>query len=111
MTTTTTAWDFVTGLAEPNTDDSGDRPKITVLHRGDSETVIRLAFRAGQSMPDHKAAHPIVVLGQAGTIEFTVEGVTSELVPGTAIRVSARVPHGLVARTDATATLIVVHGS
>ncbi|MFT3661028.1 MAG: cupin domain-containing protein [Gordonia sp. (in: high G+C Gram-positive bacteria)] len=108
------AWTFLTGLADPNdstpNDDPGGRPKITVLHRGETETVIRLAFRAGQRMPDHTAAHPIVVVGQTGTIEFTVTDVVNELAPGTAIRVDARVPHSLTARTNATATLIVVHG-
>ncbi|NLG44969.1 cupin domain-containing protein [Gordonia sp. (in: high G+C Gram-positive bacteria)] len=103
-------WKFLTGLAAENTEDTGERPKIKVLHRGESETVIRLAFRAGQTMPEHTAAHPIVVLGQRGRIDFTVGGVTSDLAPGTAIRVDARVTHDLVARTDATATLIVVHG-
>lgn len=108
--TTTATWSFLTGLADPNGEDTGERPKIKVLRRGDTETLIRLAFRAGQTMTEHTAAHPIVVLGQAGTIDFTVEGAVSELVPGTAICVEKRVPHSLVARTDATATLIVVHG-
>ncbi|MFT3716731.1 MAG: cupin domain-containing protein [Gordonia sp. (in: high G+C Gram-positive bacteria)] len=104
-------WAFLTGLADPNTDDTGERPTVTVLHRGDTETVIRLAFLSGQTMPDHTAAHPIVVLGQDGTITFTVDDTAHRLVRGTAIRVDARVPHSLRADTDATATLIVVHGS
>ncbi|MFC0314316.1 cupin domain-containing protein [Gordonia phosphorivorans] len=103
-------WQFLTGLADPNIADTGSRPKITVVRRGETETLIRLAFLEGQAMTEHTAAHPIVVLGQAGTIDFTVDGATSELVPGTAICVEKRVPHELHARTDATATLIVVHG-
>lgn len=103
-------WSYLTGLAETNADGTGDRPKITVLHRGDSETVIRLSFREGQVMREHSAAHPIVVLGQSGRIDFTVEGVTNELREGTAVRVDTRIPHELTARTDGAATLIVVHG-
>lgn len=103
-------WDYLTGLADPNIDDTGERPKIKVLHRGDSETIIRLAFREGQKMTEHTAAHPIVVLGQVGAIDFTVAGQTRELTGGTAIRVDTRIPHSLLARTDGTATLIVVHG-
>ncbi|MFM9379007.1 cupin domain-containing protein [Gordonia sp. VNK21] len=103
-------WSYLTGLAEPNTEETGDRPKVKVIHRGETETVIRLAFRAGQEMPDHQAAHPIVVLGQQGDVDFTVEGVTNPLSPGTAIRVDARVKHHLRAQTDGTLTLIVVHG-
>ncbi|MFT4085646.1 MAG: cupin domain-containing protein [Gordonia sp. (in: high G+C Gram-positive bacteria)] len=104
------AWTYLTGLDQPNFADTGDRPSVSVLHRGESETVIRLAFLSGQSMPDHTAAHPIVVLGQAGSIGFTVDGSSHDVAPGTAILVDARVPHSLVAHTDATATLIVVHG-
>lgn len=104
------SWSYLTGLADPAPDADGGRPTITVLHRGHSETVIRLAFRAGQRMTEHTAAHPIIVLGQTGSIDFTVEGVTSELTGGTAVRVDARVPHALTARTDGDATLIVVHG-
>ncbi len=106
-----TEWSYLTGLAEPNVDATGSRPKITVIHRGDTETVIRLAFTEGQTMTEHTAAHPIVVLGQVGAIDFTVGGQTHELTGGTAIRVDTRVPHSLRARSDGTATLIVVHGS
>lgn len=110
------SWSFVTGLAEPNTTETesggaGSKPAIKVLHRGDTETVIRIAFREGQQMTEHTAAHPIVVLGQAGQVDFTVEDETVPLTPGTAIRVDTRIPHSLVARTDGTVTLIVVHGS
>ncbi|MEZ5210466.1 MULTISPECIES: cupin domain-containing protein [unclassified Gordonia (in: high G+C Gram-positive bacteria)] len=106
----TASWSYLTGLADASPDPSGDRPKITVLHRGESETLIRLAFGAGQTMTEHTAAHPIVVLGQVGSIDFSVGGATYDLTGGTAIRVDTRVPHSLFARTAATATLIVVHG-
>lgn len=108
--TTEPDWAYLTGLAATNADGSGDRPAITVIHRNDSATVILLSFRAGQSMTEHTAAHPIVVLGQAGEIDFAVEGVVNDLRPGTAVRVNTRTPHALTARTDAAATLIVVHG-
>ncbi|GAA3970022.1 cupin domain-containing protein [Gordonia caeni] len=103
-------WSYLTGLAETNSDGTGDRPDITVVHRGDSETILRLSFREGQAMREHTAAHPIVVLGQSGRVDFTVEGVTSELRGGTAVRVDTRIPHALTARTDGAATLILVHG-
>ncbi len=110
------AWFHVTGLADPNDAETpagprAAKPAIKVLHRGESETIIRLAFREGQTMTEHTAAHPIVVLGQAGQIDFTVQGETVPLTPGTAVRVDTRIPHSLVARTDGTVTLIVVHGS
>ncbi|WOC12748.1 cupin domain-containing protein [Gordonia sp. MP11Mi] len=104
------AFTYLTGLADPNCDGDGERPAITRINRSDSETVVRLAFRAGQMMAEHLAAHPIVVLGQNGGIDFTVDGQTLRLEPGTAIRVDARVPHSLYAVSDGTVTLVIVHG-
>ncbi|MGB3697915.1 MAG: cupin domain-containing protein [Gordonia sp. (in: high G+C Gram-positive bacteria)] len=108
---TPATFSYLTGLNAPNTADSGTKPAIKRIHKSDSETVVRLSFRAGQVMAEHIAAHPIVVLGQFGDIDFTVEGTTVRLEPGTAIRVDARVPHSLQAVTDGAVTLIVVHGN
>ncbi|MCF8603310.1 cupin domain-containing protein [Gordonia sp. HY442] len=102
---------LLTGLADANVDGEGDRPAIKRINRSDSETVVRLAFRAGQVMAEHLAAHPILVLGQTGAIDFTVDGQTLRLEPGSAVRVDGRVPHSLHAETDGTVTLVIVHGS
>ncbi|EGD55468.1 cupin domain-containing protein [Gordonia neofelifaecis] len=104
------AYALLTDLDAPNPDGEGAKPAIKRIHKSDSETVVRLSFRAGQEMAEHLAAHPIVVLGQAGAIDFTVQGETFRLEPGSAIRVDARVPHALRAVTDGAVTLIVVHG-
>ncbi|WFN93205.1 cupin domain-containing protein [Gordonia sp. PS3] len=102
---------YLTGLNAPNTGDTGSKPAVKRIHRSDTETVVRLSFRAGQEMPDHLAAHPIVVLGQSGAVDFTVAGATVRLEPGTAIRVDARVTHSLHAVTDGAVTLVMIHGS
>lgn len=107
---TPTSYTYLTGLNTPNDGDTGARPAIKKINKSDTETIVRLSFRAGQVMAEHLAAHPIVVLGQSGEIDFTVEGATVRLENGTAIRVEARVPHSLTAATDGTVTLIVVHG-
>ncbi|WP_143965802.1 cupin domain-containing protein [Gordonia zhaorongruii] len=108
MPTTTAA--YLTGLAATN-DDAGDQPAIKRLHRSDTETVVRIAFREGQVMREHMAAHPILVLGQTGAIDFTVDGSTYRLEPGSAIRVGARVKHALHAISAGTVTLVVIHGT
>lgn len=102
---------YLTGLDAPN-DASTDntRPQLKRIHLSDTETVIRIAFRAGQTMAEHTAAHPIVVIGQTGDISFTVEDQTHRIIPGTAIRVDARVPHELHAESDGTVTLVMIHG-
>ena len=101
---------YLTELNAPNEADTGQKPAIKRINKSDSETVVRMAFRAGQVMAEHMAAHPILVLGQDGAIYFTVAGTTVRLEPGTAIRVDARTPHSLRAETDGTVTLVIVHG-
>lgn len=107
---TPTSYTYLTGLNAPNDRDTGTKPAIKRINKSDTETIVRLSFKAGQVMAEHMAVHPIVVLGQSGHIDFTVEGTTVRLEPGTAIRVDARVPHSLTAQSDGTVTLIVVHG-
>ena len=110
MTADDAVFTYLTDLNAPNTDDTGTRPKITRMHHNDSATVVRMAFRAGQVMAEHRAVHPILVLGQAGEIDFTVAGETLRLAPGTAIEVAPHTLHELTAVTDGTVTLVVVHG-
>ncbi|GAB05085.1 quercetin dioxygenase-like cupin family protein [Gordonia amarae] len=102
----------ITGLsaAERSPADSA-RPNISVMWRNDDVIVIRLAFRAGQTMPDHRAGKPILVLGQAGRIDFTVADSHIILEPGSAVHVDAKVIHSLHADTDAVATLMVLESS
>lgn len=102
---------YVTDLAAETPDREGKGPAVKRINRSESETIVRLAFRADQVMAEHLAAHPILVLGQTGSIDFTVDGQTVRLEPGTAIRVDARVPHSLRAVTDGAVTLVVVHGT
>ncbi|MGB3605123.1 cupin domain-containing protein [Gordonia sp. (in: high G+C Gram-positive bacteria)] len=104
------AFSYLTELNAPNTDGTGPKPWVKRIHKSDSETVVRLSFVAGQVMAEHMAVHPIIVLGQFGEIDFTVQGTTVRLQPGTAIRVDARTKHELTAVTDGTVTLIVIHG-
>ena len=66
-----------TGPAEP-----GSRPDIALLARATGVNVLRLSFRAGQVMADHRAARPILVLGQTGEVDFAVGGDTVALRPG-----------------------------
>ncbi|MCR5977507.1 cupin domain-containing protein [Gordonia jinghuaiqii] len=100
-------WTVIEGLTE-NTGSAGDRPDITVLSRNAGANVVRISFRVGQSMPDHRAGRPILVIGQTGEIDFTVGDATTRLEHGVAIHVDAQITHALDARTDAVVTLLVL---
>nr|EMP10996.2 hypothetical protein ISGA_2811 [Gordonia sp. NB41Y] len=97
----------IDGLRSPAPADS-DGPTIDAMARADGVTVVRIAFRAGQVMADHRAVHPILVLGQTGEIDFAVGGEHVSVSPGVAVHVAAQVTHALTAVTDAVVTLMVL---
>ncbi|MFT4200571.1 cupin domain-containing protein [Gordonia sp. (in: high G+C Gram-positive bacteria)] len=99
----------ITGLADTalsSPDSTG--PDIKALAHLNGATVVRLSFRAGQSMAEHTARWPILVISQAGRVEFTVGGQTTVLTPGSAIHVEADVTHALAATEDSALSLIVL---
>lgn len=123
------SWTLLTGLANPypgdaeaishhpyripRTDDRRAVPNLKVIERLDGATVVRLAFRPGDSMADHTAPAPILIFGQVGEIAVTIsddDGETStvSLEPGTALHIAARKVHSLSADNPATATLVIL---
>lgn len=119
-------WTYIDGLADahpgtaksdydiPRTDYTQAKPAVERLARVDGTIVTRLAFREGDVMADHTAAAPILILGQAGTVEVSVQrdgdGGTDlvTLSPGSAVHIEAGRVHSLRAEEPATATLIVL---
>lgn len=98
---------LVDGLATANPAD-GDGPRVERLFAGAGATVVRLTFRAGQRMDDHKAGRPILVSVQSGDVEFGFDDRLEHLTPGSVAHVDAGVVHRLIAQTDAVATLVVL---
>lgn len=98
----------------PRTDYTQAKPAVERLARVDGTIVTRLAFRDGDVMANHTAAAPILILGQAGTVEVSVQrdgdGGTDlvTLSPGSAVHIEAGRVHSLRAEEPATATLIVL---
>lgn len=117
-------WAYLEGLADPyphsektdyerpRTDATRAKPNVSVLGKFDGVRVIRLAFREGDVLADHTAAAPILVIGQTGSIDLTVndpDGVKHmTLAPGTAVHIAPKVVHALSANGPATANLLVL---
>lgn len=97
----------IEGLTELDLQD-GDSPRIRKLASGNGATVVRIAFRAGQSMADHCAAVPILVAGTVGEVTFTTAERSVALAPGTAVHVDAGVVHNLVAVVDSVVMLTIL---
>ena len=84
-------WELVEGLDLPYQEDENTThaqsrqaravPQVTKVAELEGATVVRLSFRAGDTMANHKAPRPILVLGQTGSVTFTIgDAVTRMLV-------------------------------
>ena len=83
--------DLLAEAPEPNA--QRPRPAVKRVLSADGGNLILFTFNAGQSLPDHKAAHPITVQTLRGEVLFTCEGKEVLLRPGQIIHLPAYVPH------------------
>lgn len=77
-----------------------DKVAVTVMMETESSKEIRILFRKGQSMKEHKAGFPITVEIHEGTIDFGVQGEKMVLNAGDLISLEANIPHDLFAQED-----------
>ncbi len=76
------------------------KPAVKVMIKNDHAKEIRIVFRKGQEMKEHKAPFPIVVQVLRGEIDFGVLGERHLLKEGMAIALESSVPHDLIAHED-----------
>lgn len=81
------------------------RPTIQVLMETDAGKEIRIAFKEGQVMKEHKTPFPIVVEIFEGAIDFGVNGEVHHLKKGDLICLDGGVPHDLKALETCTVRL------
>ena len=77
-----------------------DKVAINVMMETDTAKEIRILFKKGQAMKEHKAGFPITVEIHQGTIAFGVNNEKMILQAGDLISLDANVPHDLHAEED-----------
>lgn len=82
-----------------------DRPTIQVMLDTESGKEIRIAFKKGQVMKEHKTPFPIVVEVFDGAIDFGVNGEVHNLKKGDLIALEGGIPHDLKAVLESTVRL------
>ncbi len=87
-----------------------DKVQITKMFESDASKEIRIVFKAGQVMKDHKTNFPITVEIVEGEIDFGVAGDTHNLVKGDIISLEASVMHNLNAVKDSIVRLSLSKG-
>ncbi|MEZ4883064.1 MAG: cupin domain-containing protein [Flavobacteriaceae bacterium] len=81
------------------------RPTIQVLFETEGGKEIRIAFKKGQVMKEHKTPFPIVVEIFEGAIDFGVNGIIHNLKKGDMVALEGGVPHDLKALETSTVRL------
>ncbi len=78
-----------------------DRPYVQVLSDIGTVRLILFGFRAGQQLRDHHTSSQILVQVLQGQVTFSSEGSSVNLQAGTLIQLEAKIPHSVIAETDA----------
>lgn len=82
-----------------------ERVKISVVLETSFSKEIRVAFKKGQVMKEHKTAYPIAVHLLKGSIEFGVEGSKHQLKEGDILTLEGNIPHDLFANEESVVRL------
>lgn len=69
------------------------------VSNADGVELVLFAFAPGEQLSEHTSARPAIIHVLAGEADVTVDGVTRAARAGTWLRMAARAPHAIVART------------
>lgn len=85
---------FIDLLAQaPTADPDKPRPTVKRLLEEHGVNLIVFTFSPGQSLPNHRAAHPIMVSALSGSLIFSSEGHSITLIPGSTVYLKDHITH------------------
>lgn len=76
------------------------KPNIKMMLESETAKEIRIVFRRGQIMKEHKTGFPITVEIFEGAIDFGVEGKIHLLIKGDIVTLDPHIKHDLTAVAD-----------
>jgi quercetin dioxygenase-like cupin family protein len=82
-----------------------DKVQITVILETSFSKEIRIAFKKGQMMKEHKTAYPIVIHLLEGSIEFGAQGEKHQLKKGDVLTLDGNISHDLFANEESVVRL------
>lgn len=77
------------------------RPAVQRLLQGDGVNLIAFTFAPGQSLPEHRSAHPITVQCLVGVLDFGYGEQTVRMEPGVVVHLPAHLTHRVDCPGDA----------
>lgn len=83
-----------------NVEFNESRPAVQVMLETEANKEVRMVFKTGQGLKEHKTPYPIVVEVFEGAIDFGVRGEVQALEQGDIIALEGGVPHDLKARKE-----------
>ena len=78
------------------------------LYDDDQHKAILFGFAAGQELSEHTASHTALLYFVQGSAKLTLGDDQSRAVPGTWVRMAARLPHSVLAETELVMLLILL---
>ncbi|MET9061487.1 cupin domain-containing protein [Streptomyces antibioticus] len=82
-----------------------------VLYRDDRLRVVGFAFATGQELTEHTSALPVVIQVVRGRLDLVLGEEKTEAVPGSWIRLPARLPHSVRAVEPSVMLLTMLPGA
>ncbi len=79
-----------------------------ILYKDAQVNVTLFSFDAGQELSEHTAGSPAIIQILQGEAHLTIAGEEQEGGPGTWIRLPARMPHSLLAKTPVVMLLLLL---
>lgn len=78
-----------------------DGPLVQILSESGTARLVMFVFKAGQRLKEHSTSSQIFVQALRGRVTFTAVGKATKLQAGMVHQLEARIPHDVVAITDA----------